>query len=361
VLSEEEATSLREECRRFLHGHGPVQAADLLASIPPETEVDRYGDGGVVTALEREVAELLGKPEAVFLPSGVMAQQLVLRIHAERRGRRSVVYHPMCHLERHEGQALERLQGLIGRPVGAADALLTAEQLATVAESPAALLVELPQRDLGGQQPSWEDLQAQVAWARDKDAAAHLDGARLWESAAGYGRTPAEVATCFDSVYVSFYKGIGALPGCCVAGDALLAAELREWRQRMGGTLFGMWPNAASALTLLRQRLPRMSAYLDHARRIAVALADVDGVSVVPHPPQTPMMHLLLRATPEAIEAGIRRLVSEQQIWMFREAAPTGDPAVQRYELAVGDATCELIPDEIATCFRTLVGAGTAA
>jgi len=49
--------------------------------------------------------------------------------------------------------------------------------------------------------------------------------------------------------YVSFYKGIGALPGCCLAGPADILAEVREWRQRMGGTLFGLWPNAASALT----------------------------------------------------------------------------------------------------------------
>ena len=67
--------------------------------------------------------------------------------------------------------------------------------------------------------------------------------------AAGYGRTPAEIASLFDTVYVSFYKGIGALPGCCVAWVADIVAEVREWRQRMGGTLYAMWPTAASALT----------------------------------------------------------------------------------------------------------------
>ena len=62
----------------------------------------------------------------------------------------------------------------------------------------------------------------------------HLDGARLWEAAAGYGRPPAEIAALFDTVYVSFYKGIGALPGCCVAGPADVVAEVREWRQPHG-------------------------------------------------------------------------------------------------------------------------------
>ena len=169
------------------------------------------------------------------------------------------------------------------RPRCAASAV---DDLTAVAERAAALLIELPQRDLGGQQPDWEDLQAQVEWATGRGAAVHLDGARLWESAAGYGRPLAEIATLFDTVYVSFYKGIGALPGCCVPGPADIVAEVREWRQRMGGTLFGLWPNAASALSCQRRRLPLMPAYLRHARAIATALGNVAGVRVVPNPPQ---------------------------------------------------------------------------
>ena len=154
----------------------------------------------------------------MYVPSGVMAQQAVLRVHADARGRRTVVFHPMCHLEQHEEQAHQRLHGLIGRPAGGRDRLITLADLTAIAEAPAALLLELPQRDLGGQQPEWDDLVAQVGWARERGAAAHLDGARLWESAAGYEKSPAEISALFDTVYVSFYKGIGALAGCCVPG-----------------------------------------------------------------------------------------------------------------------------------------------
>ncbi len=213
-----EQAALRSQCTTFLAGHGPVSAARLLASIPADTAVDRYGDGGVVAELEAEIAGLLGKPAAVFLPSGTMAQQSVLRVHADRRQRRTVVFHPTCHLHRREGQAFERLHDLTGRPAGDPDRLLSIGDLTAIAEPPAALLIELPQRDLGGQQPDWADLQAQIGWARGRGAAVHLDGARLWESAAGYGRPLREIADPFDTVYVSFYKGLGALAGCCVAG-----------------------------------------------------------------------------------------------------------------------------------------------
>jgi threonine aldolase len=346
-LSPADQAALRDQCSVFLAGHGRATAADQLADIPADTVTDRYGDGGVVAELETEIAGLLAKPAAVFLPSGTMAQQSVLRVHADRRHRKTIIFHPMCHLERHEEQAYQRLHGLTGRPAGGLDRLLTLGDLATISELPAALLIELPQRDLGGQQPDWDDLQDQVAWARDRGAAAHLDGARLWESAAGYGRPPAEIAALFDTVYVSFYKGIGALPGCCVAGPADVIAEVREWRRRMGGTLIGLWPNAASALTCLRRRLPLMPGYLSHARAIAAALDGVPGVRVVPDPPQAPMMHLLLDTTPDGFTAAARRLATEQKIWTWLEAMTTPDPGVQRVELPVGDATCALEPGQV--------------
>jgi threonine aldolase len=346
---------LRQACDRALGGHGPQRAADLLGTIPPDTAVDRYGDGGVVAELEAEVAGVLALEAAVYLPSGIMAQQAVLRVHADRRARRTVVYHPQSHLEVHEGRALERLQGLVGRPAGNRNGLLLRADLDAVAEHPAALLVELPQRDLGGRLPPWADLEAQVTWARERGAAAHLDGARLWEAAAGYGRPPAEVAALFDTTYVSFYKGIGALAGCCLAGPQDVVAEVREWRRRLGGTLFGLWPGAASALTCLRHRLPLFPGYLGRAREIADAVRDLPGVTVVPDPPQTPMLHLLFRTGAGEFAAAARTL-AEDGLWTWERATPTADPAVQRVELPVGDATMALSIEEIRAAIAALAG-----
>ncbi|HUD78961.1 MAG TPA: beta-eliminating lyase-related protein [Streptosporangiaceae bacterium] len=350
-MPDEDLAALSAACTTFLTGHGRTDAAGMLASIPADTEIDRYGEGGAVAAIEAEIARLLGKPAAVFMPSGTMAQQSVLRVHADQRGRRTVVFHPMCHLHRHEEQGYERLQGLVGRPVGNQDRLLTLADLAPIAEPVAALLIELPQRDLGGQQPDWDDLVAHCDWAARTGAAAHLDGARLWESAAGYGRPLDEIAALFDTVYVSFYKGIGALPGCCVAGPEEVIAQVRDWRKRMGGTLFGLWPGAASALYCLGQRLPRMPRYLEHARAIAAALGDVPGVRVIPDPPQTPMMHLLIATPPEEFARIARQLAASQGIWTWPTAVITPDPQVSRVELSVGDATCELSPGQVAGIF----------
>ena len=358
-MNDDEARELRSRCNRFVHGHGQQSAADYLATVPADTETDRYGDGGVVAELEAYVANLLGKPAAVFFPSGTMAQQAVLRVHADRRGRTTVVFHPTCHLRLHEDGALERVQRLIGRAVGDANRLMTLDDLRAVAEPVAALLVELPQREIGGRQPEWDDLVAQVGWARERGAAAHLDGARIWESAAGYGKAPAEIAALFDTAYVSFYKGIGALPGCCVVGDADVIAETREWRKRMGGTLFALWPNAASALTCLQERLPRMATYVEHARAIAGALEAVERVRVIPDPPQTSMMHLLLDVTADDFDVNTRRLAAEDGIWTWPKPAATVDPRTQKLELSVGDATCQWDPKELAAMIARLAEPAT--
>ena len=346
--------TLRRACDRALTGHGPQTAAELLATIPPDTAIDRYGDGGVVAELEAEVAGLLGMPAAVYLPSGIMAQQAALRVHADRRGRRTVVFHPQSHLDVHEGRALERLQGLVGRPAGDRDRLLLRRDLDAVAEQPAALVVELPQRDLGGQLPPWDDLVEQVAWARDRGAAAHLDGARLWEATAGYDRSPAEIAGLFDTAYVSFYKGIGALAGCCLAGPDDVVAEVREWRRRLGGTLFGLWPGAASALTCLRRRLPLMPVYLErareHRRRGARparrhgrprSAADPDAASAAAHRRRRVRRRRRHPGREGAVDLGARHAHR-------RPGASSG------WSCSVGDATMALTVDEIRETVATL-------
>jgi threonine aldolase len=353
VLDKSEITALQAACTTFVHWHGRQDAATLLSTIPSDIEVDRYGVGGVVVELERTVADLLGKPAAVFLPSGTMGQQSVLRVHADRRTSRTLIFHPACHIDQHEGRGYERLHGLIGRPVGDRNRLLTSVDLRDVAEPVAALVLELPQRDLGGSQPLWDDLVAQTEWAREREVACHLDGARLWESAVGYGRAPQDVAALFDSVYVSFYKGLGALPGCCIAADGDVVAQVREWRQRMGGTLFALWPNAASALTCLRERLPKMPEYLAHAVGLASELAGLDGVQVVPSPPQTPMFHLILDVSADRFDDTVRRLASNDKVWTWRGVWAGSTDRQQRVELTVGDATLAIPPAQ----FRDVISA----
>lgn len=351
--------ALAASCTRFLGGDGPRTADKLLAQIPPGTEIDYYGIGGAVTELETEVAALLGKQSALFFITGTMAQQATIRVHADRRQRRTVVFHPACHMETNEERGYQHLHGMFGKPVGPRDEPLSLASLAQVHEPVAALLLELPQRALGGTLPSWKELAAQIDWARERGAAVHLDGARLWEASpfykARHRKSIADIAGLFDTVYVSFYKGLAGIAGCCVAGDSDLIEELSVWRTRHGGRAFGLWPYASAARTALHKRLPRMPAYYRHALAIATAVRDIPGVEVLPEPVQSPMMHLRFSAGLEAMQERVVEIARTDKVWTFARPWASLGPKLQEFELSVGDATLELSPQEIRDLFVRLV------
>lgn len=355
----EDAEALRRRCTRAIahhHRRSPREAlAALAAETPPDLDADRYGQGGPLTPFEAEVAALLGKEAAVFMPSGTMCQQIALRLWSERRGGRNIGLHPLNHLDAHEHAAYERLHGLRGVPIGDPARLLTLDDLRATAEPLAALLIELPQRELGGQLPTWEGLAAISAWCAERGIARHLDGARLWESGPFYGRPYAEIAALFDTVYVSFYKGLGGIAGAILAGPAELIAEARVWQRRHGGNLIALYPYVLAARQGLRERLDRMAAYREKAVAIAAGLARLPGVDVVPDPPQTNMMHLYLRGDAAHLLAAARAVAAETAIWTFDRLAPTAVPGVQRWEWTVGDATLDLSTDELITLFATIL------
>jgi threonine aldolase len=354
-----DADAIRRACTRFLSHHYRRSPREVLAELAeltePELEADRYGEAGPITAFEAEIATTLGKEAAVFMPSGTMCQQIALRVWADRRGRRNIAMHPRNHLDTQERFGYQHLHGLRGVPVGDAERLLTLDDLRKVAEPLAAILIELPQREIGGQLPTWDELVAITDWARERGIARHMDGARLWESGPCYGRPYAEIAGLFDSVYVSFYKGLGGIAGAALAGPADVIAEARVWQRRHGGNLVQLYPYVIAARHGLRTRLDRMPRYHEKATEIAAALAALPGVQVLPDPPQTHMMHLFLRGDRARLIAAALDRAAETGVWTFDRLATTPLPDLHRLEVTVGDATLDLPTDEIAAHFAAIL------
>lgn len=307
-------------CDRILSGVREQRIGDRLAALALAAagydEPDRYGAGGPVTALEERVAGLLGKPAAVFFPTGTMAQQVALRCWAGRTGNPTVAMHPLAHPEVYERHAYALLSGLQAVfPTGERRQPTVAE-IRDLDEPFGTLLLELPLRDAGYLLPTWEELTAVVAAARDRGARVHFDGARLWESTTYLGHDLAGIAALADSVYVSFYKTLGGTSGAALAGPADLIAQARAWRHRYGGQIFQQWPAALAALTGLDTQLPRLPEYVRHARMVATALAQVPGARVYPDPPHTHQFQWWLPYGAEALEEAALGLADAERTWL---------------------------------------------
>lgn len=355
----EERQKLFRSCPRVLTGHGwrrpGEELRELARAADPAQSVDSYGSGGALEEFEAELARLYDKPAALFLPSGTMAQQIALRIHAERSGCSSVAFHPTCHLELHEQRGYRHLHQLDVCLVGRRDRLITRADLDQLHERQAALLLELPQREIGGFLPSWEELTAQAAWAKERGVALHLDGARLWESAPFYGRSVAEVAALFDSVYVSFYKALGAIAGAALLGSKEFIAEARIWQRRHGGNLVSLYPFVLSARESLKLRLGKLEGYRAHARSVAALFAGLPGVRVAPDPPHTNLFHAYFPVPEEPLLEASAALAERHGIALVTRTRPCDVPGYSVVEISIGDAASAIPLDELGGYLRELL------
>jgi threonine aldolase len=247
------------------------------------------------------------------------------------------------------------VHGLNAVLVGGPYTLIRRADLEGLHEPVAALLLELPQRDIGGQLPGWDDLVAQTGWAREHGAAVHMDGARLWEAQPFYGRPHAEIAALFDTVYVSLYKGLMGIAGAMLAGETELVDHARVWRDRLGGSVDRAWPLVMAAERGLDELMPRMAEFADRARSLAALLAELPGVHVVPDPPQTAMFHLHMDAEPEAVTAASRELRDEGGLVPPRYAWPAPSPRHCALEFAVSEQLDEVSDAEVAGLIAELL------
>ncbi|MEU1159848.1 beta-eliminating lyase-related protein [Streptomyces sp. NPDC005921] len=324
--------SLRERLARLQEAAPEVYDLDEPADI--------YGNG-IVEALERRVAALLGTEAAAFFPTGTMAQQVALRCWAARTGNPTVALHALGHPEVHERHAFREVAGLRTVHVTGEPRLPTAQEIRDVEEPFGALMLELPLRDAGFVLPTWEELTEVVEAARERDAVVHFDGARLWECTVRFGRPLHEIAELADSVYVSFYKSLDGFGGAALAGPKPLVEEAKTWRHRYGGMVFQQFPTALAALVGLERELPRLPDYVRHARVVAAALregfagAGVPWARVHPEEPHTHQFQVWLPYEPDVLAEAAVRQAEETGTYLFVGPWEAKGPGLSMNEVTV--------------------------
>jgi threonine aldolase len=337
-------------------GHGKRNVHVLQEALQPvdgDLQSDFYGHGSLIEDFQSRMAEYLGKEAAVFFPSGTMAQQIALRIWCDAKGLNRVAYHPLCHLEIHEEDGLKHLHRI--DPILLADKgrLITLQDVMALDENIACLLLELPQREIGGQLPDYEELEAISDWCRNRGIKLHLDGARLFEVAPYYGKSAAEICRLFDSVFVSFYKGIGSIAGAILAGGDAFIQESKVWKRRHGGDVISLYPYILSADYYFNLRAHKMEQYYHDARSLAAMINDCEGMSTLPLHPVSNMFHVHFNQPREAIEALLIEVYEATQIGITSYLS-TNDSGNCYFELSLGDAYADVPKDRLKQALQLL-------
>ena len=337
-----------QQMKYQLPGHGKrnVQVLqDAFADVDGNLDSDIYGKGDVIQRFEEKMARYLGKEAAVFFPSGTMAQQIGLRIWCDKKGVHKVAYHPLCHLEIHEQDGLKMLHHIDPILLAEPDRLIEMEDVLQMPDDVACLLIELPQREIGGQLPDYQTLVSISEFCHAKGIKLHLDGARLFEVLPYYQKTAAEVCALFDSVYVSFYKGIGAIAGAILAGGKAFTEEAVVWKRRHGGDLISLYPYIIPADYYFEQRIGKMSQYYEEAKELAILFNGCEGVQTLPAVPVSNMFHVHFDYAKDQVEQVLVSVYQETGIGVTGNLRELGGEKCY-FELSIGDLY-EQVPKDV--------------
>jgi len=248
---------------------------------------DVFLDDPTVNKLEARTAEVLGKEAALYVPSGTMANQLCLKVHA--RSGDSVIGHRMAHIFEYETGAPAAVSGLLPRYIDSADGTFTAADVAAELRPlnihharNRIVAVENTHNRCGGVVWPMAQYQAVSTLAHEHGLVVHLDGARLWNVCAATGTEPPAWTSQADSVGVCFSKGLGAPIGSALAGEREFVEEARFYRKMFGGQLRQAGIIAAAALYALDNHRARLVEDHANAQLLAEKIDATGSLRCVP-------------------------------------------------------------------------------
>lgn len=296
-----------------------------------EAEVgdDVYGDDPTVIALQEQVAALLGKEAALYVPSGTMSNQTA--INAQTCPGDEIICDVGSHIYQYEAGGPAVLSGCSVRVLEGDRGRFTAEQVAecirpTDSHQPRSRLVVVENTHNRGGGSVWRVEQvASVREAADRyGLLMHLDGARLLNACVATGRRPPEYTQYFESVSICFSKGLGAPVGSAVAGTREFIGRVHRVRKRLGGGMRQAGIIAAGALYALNHHVERLAEDHANAKRLAEALENMDGVELDAATVETNIVRFAL-SSEKCSAADFCGRLRAVGVWMY----PTGPQQVR--------------------------------
>lgn len=272
-----------------LYSDTQTRPTDEMRKVIASADVgdEQMSEDPVVNALIDKVRDLLGVEDAVFLPSGTMANEIAVLVHC-RQGD-EVLAHGSSHVINFEGGGPAAFAGVMFRHLPGDRGLFDAKALSEAIRpynryfARQRLVVVEQTANLGGG-TVWplKQMREVVAVARDADLAVHLDGARLMNAVVAAKCKASDFAAQFDTIFLDFTKGLGAPLGAVLAGKKQFIDDAWRWKQRMGGALRQAGMMAAACIYALDNHVERLAEDHANAKILVNALSKLDGVTLQP-------------------------------------------------------------------------------
>ncbi len=258
-----------------------TKPSEAMRKVMASAEVgdDVFGEDPTVNRLQERVAELLGKESALYVPSGVMSNQLALKTHTTAGD--EVIVEKDSHIFNYETGAPALLSGVQLNPVQGIRGILSAADVESAIRPdvyymmPTRLVCLENTHNRGGgsiyPMKLIEEIKRVVAAHGLKF---HLDGARLWNASVATGIKVSEYAKHFDSVSVCLSKGLGAPVGSVLTGTKEYISKARRFRKIFGGGMRQIGILAAAGLYALENNIQRLAEDHEKAKTFATILSD---------------------------------------------------------------------------------------
>lgn len=255
------------------------------AMFNAEVGDDIYGDDPTVNEFERYAAELVGKEDAIFIPSGTFGNQLAIFTHCKRGN--EVILGDDCHIVTDEVGAASVIAGVQLRTLISNNGALNPEEVEKRIRReeddvhyPGTGLICLENAHSNGMVISLENMKSIFDIAEKHDIPVHLDGARLFNAASYLGVNPKEITKYCDSVMFCVSKGLCAPIGSILAGNKEFISKAIKKRKLMGGSLRQSGILAAAGIVALKDMRERLSDDHDTALLLGQELSKIPGIEV---------------------------------------------------------------------------------
>ena len=259
----------------------------LEAMMSANVGDDVYKEDPTVNALEQRIAEMFGMEEALFFPTGTMANQTALKLHTNPGDQ--IICDKYAHIFNYEGGGASFNSGASCKLIDGHRGMFTAEQVKAAINppdfyhSPLSSLVEIENTTNKGGGACWDfsELEQIRTVCDTNNLGYHLDGARLWNALVAKQENAKQYGALFDTISVCLSKGLGCPIGSVLVGNKELMQHAIRIRKILGGGMRQVGYLAAAGLYALDHHLERLSDDHQKAKDIGVVLEQASFVKVV--------------------------------------------------------------------------------